>query len=233
MKTLLTTILILVSGFQFSDGQESGIELPNPESQVLERLERVTIGAKGELIGFREDIAALSKSAKSYVEPSWEKFKKLYPTQQLKIVLAALEAPDDRSYLETISLVLEGVADGMVSPAIGSDAIWMSSDDGVLAMNSDYPRFKAVLPRLLPRYAANSNEGEYIRRLMSGKARENYLDYCWNNSLTPIKPLDGRYYPRRWQPLEVMFIAVSAALVLVAIGVLYIVFGGRARSLPV
>lgn len=229
---MLVTALILVSGISFLAGEVPVVGAPDSESQALEKhLDRVTIGPKGELMGPREDIAVLVVSAKNYVEPSWEKFRKLSPDEQSKMVLAALQTAHHRSYLETISLVVEGVADGMVSPAIGSDAIWMSGDDGVLAMNSEYPRFKAVLPRLLPRYAANSNEASYIRMLISGKARENYLDYCWNNSLTPIQSIDGRYYPRRWKPREVMFMAGGAAVSLAAIFIGYLVW--RARRLRV
>ena len=195
-------------------------------------MDRVTIGAKGELIGLHEDIAVLVVSAQNYVEPSWEKFRKLSPEQQSKMVLAALETADHRSYLETISLILEGVADGLVSPSIGNDAIW-NSDEGEIAMNHEYPRFKAVLPRVLPRYPEGSPEANYLRMLISGEARENYLDYCWNNSLTPVQPLDGRHYPRRWHSQEWIFLGVCSALLVGGITLLCLVLRARMGSLPV
>lgn len=233
MKTLLSTALILVSGISFLVGEVPPVGTPDSESQTLEKhLDRVTIGSKGELMGPREDIAVLVVSAKNYVEPSWEKFRKLSPDEQSKMVLAALQTADHRSYLETISLILEGVADGLVSPSIGSDAIW-DSDEGEIAMNHEYPRFKAVLPRVLPRYPEGSHEASYIRALMSGEARENHLDYCWNHGLTPIQPIDGRYYPRRWKPREMIFMAGGAAVSLAAIVIGYFVSARRARSLRV
>jgi hypothetical protein len=117
-------------------------------------------------------------------------FKTLSPEHQKIVIQAASESFDDSAYLEAISAVLRGVADGGISPEVGIIALFPSPSseiEGVLEVNHDDPRIAWVLPRLPGKYGDNPEVSDCIRRLISGAAKEAHIKSFESYGLKPAR----------------------------------------------
>lgn len=189
--------------------------------------ERTHIGPKGELIGTGADIGKLSAASKRYLVPPFHEFSRLPLQGQSVLAVAALERKEDRGYLETIALVLDGVANDQLSPEIGGVVLAAPYHDGVLAVNHGDPIIRGALGRAIPHYDQDSEEGKLLRRLVSGEARKDYLEWSSGYGLRAVRPIDGSADRR-----DRMILAGTAVAVVLGIGCFLFVCIRR-RSRPV
>jgi hypothetical protein len=146
---------------------------PNPQ----DTLSRVSIDPNGWTSGSPDDVRAIHRlSKKLFVHPMGD-FKALSAEHQKILIFAANESFEVDAYLEMLALVLKEVADGNVSPDVGSVALipWRESKEGVLSVNHTDPRIAEVLPRLLAQYPDNSEVSDYVRKLISGEAKQEHV----------------------------------------------------------
>lgn len=180
MKQFLTLLpMLLMAATIHSQQPSNGVEV----------LERIQFGANGELIGSADDISSVRKLAPSWLIPPSTIFKALSQDQQVVAVQAAVESLKGAAYLDMVATVLQGVADGSILPRVGSIALASAGSDkeGVLAVNHDDPRLANVLPKVLPRYADNPQQTTFIQKLISGKAKQEHIDWCSAQGLTPAQ----------------------------------------------
>ena len=193
MKQFLTLLpMMLMAATIHSQQPSNGVEV----------LERIQFGANGELIGSADDISNVRKLAQNWLIPPGTVFKALSQDQQIIVVQAAVESLKGAAYLDMVATVLQGVADGNILPRVGSIALASAGSDkeGVLAVNYTDPRIANVLPKVLPRYADNPQQANFIQKLISGKAKQEHIYWCSAQGLTPAQvvasvPSDAVTYP--------------------------------------
>ena len=150
---------------------------PRPE----DILSRLTFDSNRRLSGSPDDVSAICRLSKEWLTPPMSNFLALSAKNQKIVIQAADESFDASAYLEAVTAVLQGVVEGSISPEVGTIALFPSpsSDmEGVIAVNHADPRVAKVLPALLARYRDDSEESEYIRMLISGKAKRDHIKYC-------------------------------------------------------
>jgi hypothetical protein len=180
MKQFLTLLpMMLMAATIHSQQPSNGVEV----------LERIQFGANGELIGSADDISSVRKLAQSWLIPPSTVFRALSQDQQVIVVQAAVESLKGAAYLDMVATVLQGVADGNILPRVGSIALASAGSDkeGVLAVNYTDPRIANVLQKVLPRYADNPQQTNFIQKLISGKAKQEHIDWCSAQGLTPAQ----------------------------------------------
>jgi len=154
-----------------------------------ELLSRATLGGVGELLARPNDKRAIYQLAKEIMAPPMTVFKGLSIEHQLLLVEAANESLSGDAYLEMVAAVLQGVADGSISPRVGSMALFTIRDinEGVLAVNHTDPRIAQILPKILVRYRDNPEESKYIHDLITGKAKMEHIEDFESNGLKPAQ----------------------------------------------
>jgi hypothetical protein len=162
-------------------------------------LSRATLGAVGEVSVINHslprgqleaDVRAIRLLSKGMLAPPMTAFKALSVRNQKIIVQAANESLVGEAYLEMVAAVLQCVAEGNITPEVGSIALSPSpgsSIEGVLAVNHADPRIAEVLPKLLSRYRDNPEESDYIRMLISGEAKKEHIENYESYGLKPAQ----------------------------------------------
>lgn len=105
------------------------------------------------------------------------------------LVRSGVKFLTNNDYLTFASAILGEIADGKIDPALGLPILYTGDKEGVLAVNYTDPRIANVLPKVLPRYADNSQHTNFIQKLISGKAKQEHVDWCSAQGLTPAQAL--------------------------------------------
>jgi hypothetical protein len=103
------------------------------------------------------------------------------------LVRAGVKFLTNNDYLTFGAAIFRKVADGEINPALGLPILYAGDKEGVLAVNHDDPRLANVLPKVLHRYADNPQQTTFIQKLISGKAKQEHIDWCSAQGLTPAQ----------------------------------------------
>lgn len=151
-------------------------------------LSRVTLGPNLDLLAGEDDVRAVHRLAKELVALPMKDFMTLSAKHQEILIVAASDSLKGDAYLEMVAAVLRCVADGSISPGVGSIALSPGmSKEGVLAVNHADPRIAEVLPKLLARYRDDPDTAELIQMLISGEAKQIHIEWCESYGIKPAQ----------------------------------------------
>jgi len=195
MKNLIFVIMLTGS-------QVFGQTLPENVKAILER---VQFGANNELL-------ISGKSAKDLQEFVLKSGTELVPIllrgdndplQAEKLVQAAVDYLNGREYLSFSASLFEEIGMGHLKPELGSRLMSPSTDskEGFIPINYTNPQLASALRNALPRYANNHHKVAFIEKVLSGKARDEYLRWSALQGVQPIKPIaDVRATSKKQSP---------------------------------
>jgi hypothetical protein len=151
-------------------------------------LSRATLGPNLDLLAGEDDVRAVHRLAKELVTPPMKDFMALSTRHQEILIIAASDSLKGDDYLEMVATVLRYVADGSISPGVGSIALSPGmSKEGVLAVNHADPRIAEVLPKLLARYRDDPDTTDLIQMLISGEAKQIHIESCESYGIKPAQ----------------------------------------------
>lgn len=183
MKNLIFVIMLTGS-------QVFGQTLPE---NVKALLEQVQFGANNELL-------ISGKSARDLQEFVLESGAELVPIlvrgdneplQAEKLVQAAVDYLNGREYLSFSASLFEEIGMGHLEPELGSRLMSPSTDskEGFIPINYTNPQLASALRNALPRYANNPHKAAFIEKVLSGKARDEYLRWSELQGVQPMNPI--------------------------------------------
>jgi hypothetical protein len=158
---------------------------------MIDALSRSQLGANAELLATPEDRKTISDCVKTHLSPPWEELKALPPNQQMILLQAGIEQKTGQDYLDLAIAVVQGVADGGLSKQHAQMVLSPAASDkeGFLAVNFGDEKLAAALRKLVPLYADAPERVAFIEKVLSGKARDEYLKWSSLQGVQPIQPV--------------------------------------------
>jgi hypothetical protein len=106
------------------------------------------------------------------------------------LIRAGAKFLPNNDYLSFSAAVFEKIADGKIQPALGVPLLYAGDKEGVLAVNHNDRRIADILPKVLPHYADNPQDSNYIQKIISGKAKKEHIDWYSSQGLTPAQVIE-------------------------------------------
>lgn len=158
---------------------------------VVDALGRSQLGANAELLTTPEDRQTISDFANTHLCPPWMELKSLPPNQQLILLQTGIEHKSGQDYLDLAISIFQGVAKGelpkqhallVLSPAA-------ADKEGFLAVNFRDEKLAEALRQLVPLFNDAPDRVAFIEKVLSGKARDEYLKWSSLQGVQPIQPV--------------------------------------------
>lgn len=158
---------------------------------MIDALSRSQLGANAELLATPEDRKTISDYAKTHLGPPWVQLKALPPNQQMILLQAGIEQKTGQDYLDLAIAIVQGVAEGVLSKQHAQMVLSPAASDkeGFLAVNFGDAKLAAALRQLAPVYADAPERVAFIEKVLSGKARDEYLKWSSLQGVKPIQPV--------------------------------------------
>ena len=158
---------------------------------MLDALSRSQLGANAELLATPEDRKTISDYAKTHLGSPWKELKALPPDQQMILLQAGIEQKTGQDYLDLAIAVVQGVAEGVLSKQHAQMVLSPAASDkeGFIAVNFGDEKLAAALRQLVPLYADAPERVAFIEKVLSGKARDEYLKWSSLQGVQPIQPI--------------------------------------------
>ena len=158
---------------------------------MLDALSRSQLGANAELLANSEDRKIISDYAKTRLGSSWREFKTLPSNQQIILLQAGIEQKTGQDYLDLVIAVIQGVAEGVLSKQLAQMVLSPAASDkeGFISVNFGDEKLAAVLRQLVPLYVDSPEPVAFIEKVLSGKARDEYLRWSSLQGIRPIQPI--------------------------------------------
>lgn len=158
---------------------------------MIDALSRSQLGANAELLATPEDRKTISEYVKTHLGPPWAELKALPPNQQMILMQAGIEQKTGQDYLDLAIAVIQGVAEGGLSKQHAQMVLSPAASDkeGFLAVNFGDEKLAAALRQLLPLYVDAPERAAFIEKVLSGKARDEYLKWSSLQGVQPIQPV--------------------------------------------
>lgn len=158
---------------------------------LIDSLSRSQLGANGELVATSDDRKTIYFYAKSHLGPPWAELKALPPHHQMILLQAGIEQKIGQDYLDFAIAVLQSVAEGGLSKEHAGMVLspTSSSKEGFIPVNFADEKLAAALRQLIPLYADAPERVVSIEKVLSGKARDEYLKWSSLQGVEPIQPV--------------------------------------------
>lgn len=158
---------------------------------MIDALSRSQLGGNAELVATPEDRRIISDYAKTHLGPPWNELKALPPNRQMILLQAGIEQRTGQDYLDFATAVVQGVADGVLSKQHAQMVLSPAASDkeGFLAVNFGDEKLAAALRQLIRLYTDAPERVAFIEKVLSGKARDEYLKWSSLQGVQPIQPV--------------------------------------------
>ncbi len=160
---------------------------------MLDALSRSQLGANAELLATPEDKQTISDYAKKHLVAPWTELMALPPNQQAVLLQAAIEQKKGLTYLEFAISIFQKIAAGELPKQFGQMLLSPAASDkeGFIPINFSDEKLAKALRQLVPLYADAPERVVFIEKVLSGKARDEYLEWSSLQGVQPIQPISN------------------------------------------